>query len=213
VALSLPLQIKDDARLVLRGEPAPVELQGAALRLDGRLLPVEAPAGAPLAEIARELARVPRALREVLTRLVVSAAENPSDAEWSARYGLPVRAGMGANASGTVTIFPHGLSRLTSPDRDAFARNLLHELGHCWSLRAWRDEPAAQRAWLAAMARDPAAPSVYAQESFRRSGLPFEDAAEATALYFLVRETEALAEYRAALPARFALLDERFHER
>ena len=86
-----------------------------------------------------------------------------------------------------------------------------HEaIGHCWSLRDWARDPSAKDAWLDAIARDGTAPSTYAALSFRKSGLPHEDVAEATALYFLVLGTPGFDAHRAAMPARFALLAARF---
>lgn len=57
--------------------------------------------------------------------------------------------------SGLVTVYPHGIDELASPDRDMFARNFLHELGHCWSLRDWKQTPADRDLWTAAIASDP----------------------------------------------------------
>ena len=115
---------------------------------------------------------------------------------------------MTAGASGDITIYPHGIAELA--DEDVFVRNVMHELGHVWSQQAWNADPAARRTWLDAIASDPAAPSRYAMSSFRGSGDPDEDAAEATALYFLVRGTPAYERYRSAMPARFASLVARF---
>jgi hypothetical protein len=206
----LPTQIKDAHELVVRGEPAAFTLGPAAIAIDGREIPLTAYPGAPVEEIARAITRVPAALRAVLTAIEVSATPSPNDAAWTKRYGLPVLAGMSTAPSGKVTIFPHGIDELTNPDHDVFVRNLFHELGHAWSLHDWKESPAAGVAWIAAIKSDRGAPSKYALSSFRKSGLPFEDVAEATALYFLTRGTPAFAAHREAMPARFALLDARF---
>jgi hypothetical protein len=214
--MALPLQIKQDHRLPVQGVPAPFTLgaPGAvtSLAIDGRRIPIASCAGAPVEDVARSIARVPAGLRAVLAEVVISPTANPADATWAEVYGLPVRSGMGAVASGsgTVVIYPHGLERLHTAGGDVFVRNLMHELGHCWSLRDWARDPAAKDAWLDAIARDGTAPSTYAALSFRKSGLPHEDVAEATALYFLVLGTPGLDAHRAAMPARFALLAARF---
>jgi hypothetical protein len=140
--------------------------------------------------------------------LTVSATPSPLDAMYTKKYKAPVEAGMTSNATGNVTIYPHGIAELADPD--GFVRNFMHELGHTWSLAAWKADPAARQRWLAAIASDPKAPSYYAAVSFKSSGEPFEDAAEATALYFVTRGTPLFARYRAVMPARFALVAERF---
>jgi hypothetical protein len=213
---ALPLQIKEDHRLPVRGVPVPftlAALEGTTrIMIDGRQIPVSSYQGAPLHEIASSVARVPRALRNLLACLVISPKANATDAAWSQRYGLPVLAAMGATASGRVSIYPHGIDQLRLPDGDVFVRNLMHELGHCWSLREWSVRPSARAAWLAAMASDASAPSKFAAISFRNSGEPYEDAAESTALYFLVLGTPAFGSHRALMPRRFALLDAHFAE-
>jgi hypothetical protein len=184
------------------------------LSIDGRQIPIAAQGEAPLEETARSIARVPMALRAVLTAIAISPTANPADDAWAKTYGLPVRSGMGAIASGSgkVVIYPHGLEQLRSRGSDVFVRGLMHELGHCWSLRDWAKTPSAKDAWLGAIASDRSAPSQYAVLSFRNSGWPYEDAAEATALYFLVLGTPAFGDYRASMAGRFALLRARFGE-
>jgi hypothetical protein len=206
----LPAQIKTAHDLVVRGDPAPFRLGATSIAIDGREVPLEAYAGAPVDEIARAFARVPAPLRAVVSGFEVKATPSPNDAAWTKRYGLPVLAGMTTAPTGKVTIYPHGLEELADPDHDVFVRNLMHELGHAWSLHDWKAAPESANAWIAAIRGDRAAPSKYALYSFRKSGLPFEDAAEATALYFLTRGTPAFEAYRRALPHRFALLDARF---
>ena len=206
----LPLQIKDAHDLPVRGEPAPFTLTAAGLQIDGREIPITAYDGAPLDPIARSFARVPLPLRGLVTELAVSSTPSPLDAAWTRTYHAHVVAAMGAAPSGKVTVYPHGIDELSDADGDVFARNLMHELGHSWTLREWKTTPAAKDAWLRAIASDRRAPSRYAIISFRNSGWPFEDAAEATALYFLVLGTPAFEIYRATMPARFALIHARF---
>jgi len=206
----LPLQLKDDHDLPVRGEPAPFTLTATALQIDGREIPITAYDGAPLDAIAKAFARVPLQLRGLLAELAVSSSPSPNDAAWARKYHAHVLAGMTTVASGKITVYPHGIDELSDPDGDVFARNLMHELGHAWTLREWSTTPAAKDAWLRAIASDRRAPSRYAVVSFASSGWPFEDAAEATALYFLVLGTPAFEAYRATMPARFALIHARF---
>ncbi len=214
--MTLPLQIKADARLAVVGPAAPFTLEGSGgktmLAIDGRRFPLAANPGAPVAEIARCIARVPRALRNLFSRVFVSPVPNPADEAWAQRYELPVRSGMGALSSGdgTIVIYPYGISTLHLSNGDLFVRGLMHELGHCWSLHDWAHVPGAKKAWLAAIASDPGVASRYAQDALKNSGLAFEDAAETTALYFLTLGTDSFESYRATMPARFALLAARF---
>ena len=210
----LPLQIKGARDLLVRGDPAAFTLGPSSLAIDDREIPIRAYEGAPLDVVARSIARVPRELRDLMTELVVSEIPNPTDAAWTEKYRAPVVAGMGAVGSGRVTIYPHGFEQLRAPDgEDVFTRNLMHELGHCWSLRDWAKEPAGQQAWLRAIASDGKAPSTYAVVAMGSAGWPYEDVAETTALYFLIRGTPAFEAQRRRMPARFAILDARFSSR
>ncbi len=211
------LQIKSDRCLTVATSSVAFSLdeygEATTLFIDDRIVPIETHAGLPRSTVLRvvaEFARVPAPLRALLTRLRFYAAASDRDAEWGRIYGLPVAAGMGAVASGRVNVYPRGLASLDAEDGDAFARGMMHELGHVWSLRAWVEDESAQAAWREAIARDEGTPSAYARRSYAHSGLPYEDAAEATALYFLVRGTAVEATHRAQLAARFTLLDERF---
>jgi len=216
VFMAAPLQIKDDTSLPVRGAPAffslDVRSSIAWLSIDDRRLPIAPPSDGLVERIARSVARVPKALRHALTGIKVSPVPNPADAMWAERYGLPVLSGMGADAAGSgwVFIYPHAFERPTDTNDDGFVRGLMHELGHCWSLRDWSCVPTSKEAWRDAIASDRVAPSMYADLSYRNSGQPDEDAAEATALYFSVVDTPALKFHRDRMPARFALLDARF---
>ena len=205
----LPRQIKSEHSLIAPTAVAPYALVADAIRIDGRDVPLAGTG--PRDAIAHGLARVPPELRAIVRSLTISAVDNPTDEAWAAKYRMPVRAGMSANADGEIEIYPYGLLELR--DESFFVKNLLHEIGHAWSLRAWRDDSRALSAWLAAIAKDPGVPSQYAQGSFRASGSPAEDAAEATALYFIVRGTPDEERYRAQMPARFALIAARFPPR
>jgi hypothetical protein len=181
-------------------------IDDGTIALDGRTIPVSG--AGPIAAIAHGLARVPPELRALLRSLVISPVASPNDARFTKQYGIQVQAGMSTAVTGEITIFPTGIAELR--DEDFFVKNLLHELGHAWSLRAWRDDRTSAQAWRDAIASDPDPPSEYARVSFRNSGALDEDAAEATALYFIERGTPDFERYRARMPARFALIAARF---
>jgi hypothetical protein len=204
--LPMPTQIKSERDLVIHAIAVPYTLSAGTLSIDGREIPIAG--DGPLDRIARGIARVAPELRALVHTIAISPTPSLLDEVWAKKYKLPVLAGMTSNADGEITIYPHGIDELADPD--GFVRNLLHELGHTWSLRAWHDDRGTYVAWLAAIDTDRASPSRYAAMSFKSSGSPAEDAAEATALYFAVRGTAKLEHYRAAMPARFALIEARF---
>ena len=191
---------------MVHAEPVAFTVRPGFLDIDGRSIPLAGEGSWDV--IARQFARVPNELRPLVHTLAVSATPSSLDAVYAKKYNAPVLAGMSANADGDITIYPHGIDELADPD--GFVRNFMHELGHTWSLAAWRADPAAEARWLAAMRADTTAPSYYAVQSFKSSGEPFEDAAEATALYFVTRGTPLFERYRAVMPARFALVAARF---
>jgi hypothetical protein len=205
VPVEVAPQIKHARGVPVRATPVVYKL-GAALSIDGRDIALSG--RARFDRIARSVARLPGELRALIHSITVSAVANPYDAAFSKKYGFTVVAAMSAGAPGDITIFPLGIAELR--DEDVFVRNLLHELGHTWSRRAWSADPPARQRWIEAIARDASPPSRYASSSFRGSGDPDEDVAEATALYFLVHGTPLYARYQAAMPARFALLLARF---
>jgi hypothetical protein len=203
--LVMPRQIKGDRDFVVRWQPVAYAIVDGNIAMDGRTITVTGTG--PIEAIAHQLARVPKPLRDLIQTIKISAVAS-DDTVFRKKYKMNVVAGMSANADGDVTIYPYGLQHLSDPD--FFTRNLMHELGHTWSSAAWRHDGDALKAWVDAIGKDTAAPSEYADTSFKNSGLPFEDAAEATALYFLVQGTPLFDRYRAVMPARFALIAARF---
>jgi hypothetical protein len=202
-------QIKSAHELAAPTAVASYEVGDGAIAIDGRTIPVTGTG--PLDKIAHGFARVPSDLRPLLQTLAISPVASPNDEYFRRKYKLSVQAGMSTGTHGDITIYPYGIAELR--DEDFFVKNFMHELGHAWSRRAWKDDPASEKAWRDAVASDPDPPSDYARTSFANSGALDEDAAEATALYFLERGTPAFARYRARMPARFALLDARFPQR
>ena len=200
------LQVKSAHELAAPVAVAAYAVRDGAIEIDGRSIPVIG--AGPLDAIAHGFARVPAPLRALLQTLAISPTDSPYDAYFQRVYKLHVVAGMGTGLHGDITIYPYGLTELR--DEDFFVKNFMHELGHAWSRPAWRDDATAAKAWRDAIAGDPDPPSGYARDSFRNAGAMDEDAAEATALYFLMRGTADEARYRGRMPARFALLDARF---
>jgi hypothetical protein len=199
-------QIKSAHELAAPVAVARYEVTGGAIAIDGRTIPVTGTG--PVDKIAHGFARVPPDLRPLLQTLAISPVPSPNDDYFRRKYKLPVQAGMSTGIHGDITIYPYGIEELR--DEDFFVKNFMHELGHAWSRPAWKADPASEKAWRDAVASDPDPPSEYARASFASSGALDEDVAEATALYFLERGTPAFARYRARMPARFALLAERF---
>jgi hypothetical protein len=201
------LQVKSAPELAAPTAVAAYEVGSAEIRIDGRAIPVAG--DGPIEGVAHDFARVPRELRDLLQTLAISSVPSPNDAYFTAKYKLPVQAGMSTGLHGDITIYPYGLAELRANEA-MFVKNFMHELGHAWSRIAWAADASAKAAWLAAIASDPSAPSEYARTSYRSSGAADEDAAEATALFFIERGTPAFAAYRAAMPKRFALIAARF---
>ncbi|HEY1814252.1 MAG TPA: hypothetical protein VGG74_17995 [Kofleriaceae bacterium] len=200
-------QIKTAPEFPAPTAAAAYSVDDGAIAIDGRRIPIAG--DGPVDSIAHGLARVPRELRDVLQTLAISPTPSPNDAYFAAKYKLPVKAGMATGSHGDITIFPYGLE-LMHRSESILVKNFMHELGHAWSRIEWQADPKAREAWLAAIASDPGVASEYARTSFKSSGAPDEDVAETTALFFLVRGTPRFEPYRAAMPARFALIAKRF---
>jgi hypothetical protein len=131
--LVFPLQIKSAREFVVHAEPVAYTLASGELSIDGRVIPLAGDASWDA--IARQVARVPKELRPLMQTLAVSATPSPLDDMYTKKYKAPVKAGMTSTATGNITIYPHGVDELADPD--GFVRNLMHELGHTWSLAAW----------------------------------------------------------------------------
>jgi hypothetical protein len=153
---------------------------------------------AAAARVGDALAALPTSARRLIKRVQINPLPNPDDASWTKRYGRRVVAGMTASAvDGELCVYPHGLSQT----REVFIRNMMHEVGHLWSGRAYGVADGVRWSpWRRAVASDRTLPSSYA------TAAPQEDAAEATALYLSTLGTAEHARYRTLLPARFALL-------
>jgi hypothetical protein len=176
------------------------------LVLDGRTIPIVLVATAPPAErdrrarrLAEVAARLPPYASRLLTQFVAFAAPRPTD-RCDGR-----QAGMTALGSGLISVFPHGFEQ----DEATLARNLVHEVGHTVSLRAWGDDPqsAAWWRWREAVAADGAVPSHYGNGRDPRPRQLLEDFADASALYLLsLPYPKQHARFKSQIPARFELV-------
>jgi hypothetical protein len=152
-------------------------------------------------EVARSLASLPPASRALISQVNVDGKRNPQDAFWAQQYHQPgFRSYMTAGADGTVNIYP-AVNRQT---QHAATASMIHETGHVLSARMWGDWSSSSkwRPWDAASAADSTAASTYARSSRT------EDFSETLELYQLVRGTPQEAQYRAAMPNRFQMLDQ-----
>lgn len=150
------------------------------------------------------LVRLPAANRAVVHTITLNAARNPDDAYWAVEYGDPnFESFMTAGAAGDVTIYPSQGGGMTQGYTDD---TMVHETGHSWSRSQWGDDTsaAAWQPWRDAMARDRISVSNYATASID------EDVAETVQVFNTSKGTPQHAEYRAMVPARFAILDRYF---
>lgn len=110
---------------------------------------------------------------------------------------------MTAGANGVVSIYP-------AIDQDPAHYNgaLAHESGHTVSMKAWGATGSSPQwtAWRAAMAKDSASVSKYAQTD-EPTALPLDDFAESWALWIFTRGTPNEIEMRALIPNRIALME------
>lgn len=157
--------------------------------------------GLPIPEdLARAAASLPEALQKHLKRFEL----NPVSYHFETGNGAHGRtADMTAGPDGLITVYPH-----KREFRDLY-RTLVHELGHQLSFvqmgSADGKGPQWER-WHQAMAADSLSPSNYARDN--ASGPGIEDFAESVSAWVLTRGQPEHAEWRALMPARFAILDQ-----
>jgi hypothetical protein len=129
----------------------------------------------------------------------VSNKPCPEDDYWTKEYGVPVLAAMANSDSGVLQVYPEAWKQ----DRQTLIRNIIHEIGHTFSLRrlGYDLDAPAWKAWRDACASDAIAPSYYGAVS------PYEDIAETFLLWFVSKGHPEFAEYQRMMPARFALME------
>lgn len=155
------------------------------------------------------LSMMPLEALERVKDIRLSPVPNPMDAHWAKLYNNPeMTSYMTCGKDGAVTVFPWKRTAASSP-KD-LATNMMHEIGHQWSMSAWgenfsRGRSAAWTKWAQAMKDDGLSPSTYGDNDVA------EDVAESSALRAsLLSHPELLDEYRRLFPHRFAILDDFF---
>jgi hypothetical protein len=139
-------------------------------------------------EIAKSLELMPPSSRREIKKIVVEPKDDPSASALSRGHGV-------------VSLYPTAEHR----SKELLTTTLTHESGHLLGGRIFG--PLAQKLtkgwqeWEQAGDRDGRWPSSYATHSID------EDIAESVALYQRVHGTREEATWRAAFPARFAILD------
>lgn len=143
-----------------------------------------------IGQVARALQTLPEYARNAITDIHVDDQEDPYQ-----------DALMKTNGRGTVAIHPVPIDE--PPPQGRLEKTLLHESAHILSERLWGDDlkAPAWRRWMAAMDKDGAAVSDYADTD------PEEDFAETFALYHYAQEHPQGARWAEQFAHRFALMD------
>ena len=145
---------------------------------------------------------LPKAARKLITTVMLNAVTNPDDPHWSVEYKTPdFHSYMTAGVAGIVTIYPDKIANAL-PDDNYRHGTMVHETGHTWSYKTWGTDTAKGKwvDWKAAMDKDKTAVSGYARNSIS------EDVAETIQVYVTTKGAPRHEEYKAMVPARFAIL-------
>ncbi|WP_428261433.1 eCIS core domain-containing protein [Haliangium sp.] len=143
---------------------------------------------------------LPKAARSVIDTILLNVIENPDDAYWAVEYSQPgFHSYMTAGAAGVVTIYP---DKGALPNDNYMRGTMIHETGHTWSYKTWGEDKTKGKwlEWKAAMDKDRVSVSGYAMASIA------EDVAETIQVYVSTQGTPRFDEYKAMVPARFAML-------
>lgn len=153
-------------------------------------------------QVAKQASYLPKMNRKAIKTILLNPQRNPDDAYWAVKYKEPnFRSFMTAGAAGIVTIYPEKKKKNLKSENTA-TDSLIHETGHVWSRKKWGPHTSkpAWKPWRDAMAKDGVAVSTYAMKSVD------EDVAETVAAYVVTQGSPKHNEYKAIVPARFALL-------
>ncbi len=156
-------------------------------------------AKALLQHVGEAASRLPAPLQ----RVVRSFELNPLPYTFEVQEGAITRqADMTASPGGKITLYPQERSP------ESFYRTLIHESAHLLAFEKMGEDTqsAAWKNWIAAMEQDRLAPSQYARINGSAEGI--EDFAEAVTAWVLSRDTPEHEEWRALMPARFAIIDD-----
>jgi hypothetical protein len=151
------------------------------------------------ADAARYL---PKKNREAMKRIQLNPIENPEDPHWAAEYKTPgFHSYMTAGADGVMTIYPN--AKKEQPGTNYMRGTMIHESGHTMSYKNWGEDTKKGKwaDWKRAMDSDRHTVSQYAQSDIA------EDVAETVTAYGSTKGTPMFAEYKAIVPARFAMLE------
>lgn len=152
-----------------------------------------------LQHVAEAASRLPAPLQ----RVVHAFELNPLPYTFEVQEGAITRqADMTASPGGKITLYPQERSP------ESFYRTLIHESAHLLAFEKMGEDTQspAWKNWLTAMEQDRLAPSQYARVNGSEEGI--EDFAEAVTAWVLSRDTPAHEEWRALMPARFAIIDD-----
>jgi len=180
------------------------------VEIDGKKVPVYVPKNPDpnltyhsIDEVAKGLAAIPKASRDLIKQVNVEPIQNSEDAYWATQYNTPgFHSYMTAGAAGTVHIYPD-LKTAPKMSQDYLDVSLIHETGHILSQQKWgADDDPRWKDWQNAMASDGTHASQYAKKA------QGEDFSETLKLYQMVKGTPKEAEIRALMPERFKIIDE-----
>lgn len=154
-------------------------------------------------QVAKGLAALPQASRDVITNVNVEPGPNPGDAYWQKKYNRPdLRSYMTAGESGVVSIYP---SKTAQPQQ-VVDSSMIHETGHILSQKNWGTDYTGDKwkPWRDAMKADGNSVSEYSHGS----GSPGEDFAEALLVYQGYKGTKQEADMKAKFGNRYKLIEE-----
>ncbi len=176
---------------------------------DGANVPILAPkAPTPgfhnhtVVQTADAAAYLPKAVRKLITEVVLGPVTNPDDPYWATQYKTPdFHSYMTSGIAGVVTIYPDKTAKKLANEN--YQRGtLLHETGHTWSYKNWGQDTTKGKwlKWKEAMQKDKIAPSKYATNSID------EDIAESIQVYASTKGSPTFDEYKRMMPSRFKIL-------
>lgn len=192
-----------------RGGPADAEIWDAAFS-DGTKLKIVAPKAPDPAlhqhtvkEAADAATYLPKLNRASINTVMLNPIENPEDkTKWAVEYKDPdFHSYMTAGKAGVVTIYPN--AKKEQPGANYMRGTMIHETGHAWSYQNWGTKTTEGKwvEWKTCMTKDKNTVSGYAQASIE------EDVAETIQVYGSTKGKPKYQEYKALVPARFAMLE------
>ncbi|MBL8951015.1 MAG: peptidoglycan-binding protein [Myxococcaceae bacterium] len=179
------------------------------VEIDGKKTPVYVPKNPDpklknhsIDEVAKGIAALPQASRDLVKQVNVEPIQNSEDPFWAKKYKTPgFHSYMTAGEAGIVNIYPD-----TNPpgSQDNLDVSLIHETGHILSQQKWGgDDDPRWKPWQDAMKADGVSASDYAKKA------QGEDFSETLKLYQMVKGKKPQEdEMRALMPERFKIIDQ-----